>query len=171
VSIAQRILVAIAVAVGGLVMLGLVAVAGLTWLFGDSGLGSSFETSTFANLGDWEAAAGFEQSLGLEFPPSTSNVRVATDGFQEPIYQIRFTIDDDDLPILESSIGCDGLLSQQASTPPRALIAEEVPWWQPDEASIYQECSGGQAPGRVLEVFVDRTSSSTSEVYLLVVFL
>ena len=90
-----------------------------------------------------------EETLDLEFPPSTSNIRVASDGFQEPIYQLRFTIDSAELPIVESSLGCDGLLSQATSRPPGSVITEEIEWWRPEEAATFQECAwrGGAGPG------------------------
>ncbi|MGI9615724.1 MAG: hypothetical protein ACR2QO_22620 [Acidimicrobiales bacterium] len=168
-STTKRALLALGATVVVLVLLGLGMIVLLSWLF--SGFGTTFETANFETLEDWENASGFERSLGLEFPPSTSDVRLASDGFQEPLYQIRFTIDRDELSILESSIGCDGLLSQEASTPPQAVITEEVEWWQPESAAVYQQCSGGQAPGRVLDVFVDQTEADTAEVYVVAIFL
>ncbi len=167
----KRLLIALAAAFGTLVLLGLGVVALLAWAFSSSDFGSTFETASFETLDDWEGAAGFEESLGLSFPPSTVDVWIATEGFQDPLYQIRFTIDRDELPILESSIGCDGLLSQQASTPPQAVITEELDWWHPQTATTYRECSGGAAPGRVLEIFVDESAEATNEVYVAVVFL
>jgi hypothetical protein len=167
----QRVLVAVVVTVGGLVLVGLSAIAALSWFFSGTNFGSTFATSNFDTIEDWEAAAGFEESLGLDFPPSTSNIRVASDGFQEPLYQIRFTIDGEELPILEESIGCDGLLSQEASRPPEAVITEEIEWWQPGEATTYRACSGGEAPGRVLRVFVDQSAATTNDVYVLAIYL
>ena len=166
-----QLVLAVAAVFGVLVLLGLGAVALLALVFSATDFGSTFETATFDTLDDWDGAPGFEESLGLTFPPSTTNVRLATEGFQDPLYQIRFTIDRDELPILESSIGCDGLVSQEASTPPQAVISKELDWWAPEAATTYRACSGGGAPGHVLEVFVDESADASSEVYVLAVFL
>jgi len=164
------VLLVIGVLVGGLLVAGCTVIVAAAVLFSGSDITDPFESAEFATIEEWPAAAGFAEDFQLDFPPSSRDIRIAADGFQDPIYQLRLSIDPDELPILVTSIGCNGLLSQPASEAPGSIIDDEVPWWTPASAEVYQECSGGATPGREQRVFVDLTDPDRTTVYVLVFY-
>lgn len=166
----RTLLLVVGLLVGGIVMAGCTVLLTGVLLLRDSDLGSNFEEATFASLDDWPAATTFADNFELVFPPSTRDIRLASDGFQEPIYQFRLTVDPDELPLLTDSIGCNGLLSQPASSAPGAIIDEPLDWWVPADAATYGECAGSPSPGRAQQVFIDLTDPAGAQVYILVIY-
>ncbi len=164
-STPKRILLAVVVLVIAFLFAGCAAIVGIGLLLGDS-FGETYEEASFATIDEWPAAETFEENFELDFPPSARDIHAASDGFQDPIYQFRFTIDAEELPILASSVGCNGLLSQQASEPPMSAVNEEAEWWDPGTATVFQECVGIDTPFREQQVFVDLSDPDEVKVYI-----
>ena len=165
----QRIAFAIAVLFGAALMAGAAFVAVLAYVFRDDGFIKTFDSAEFATLDEWPGATGFEDQFELDFPPSSRDIRLASDGFQDPIYQFRMTVDPADLALLATSQGCNGLLSQPASQQPQSVITN-LEWWAPESAEVYQACAGGDTPGRSQHVFVDQSDPDAFDVYVIVFY-
>ncbi len=152
------------------VLLGLLLVAATIWLLDDDLLGDDIEVAEFDTVAEWPAAASFADQLELDLPDSTRNIFIASSGFQEPIYHLRFTVDPLDVETVAASVGCGGLVSQQASSPPGALV-DGLEWWQASEATRFQSCEESGAPGRVQHGFIDRSPNDAAVVYVVVIYL
>ena len=164
-STPKRILLAVVVLVFAFLFVGCTAIVGIGLLLGDDDFGR-YEEASFAVIDDWPATAEFEQNFELDFPPSTRDIHIASEGFQDTIYQLRFTIDPGELPILASSVGCNGLLSQQASNPPGLSVNADVEWWNPESATVFQECAGSETPSREQQLFVDQSNPDETTIYV-----
>jgi hypothetical protein len=154
---------------GGVAACGAAALAGCG--AGSDGLIRTFEAADYDTLDEWPGAAAFEEQFELDLPGSSRDVRLASDGFQDPIYQFRLTIDSGDLAAIESSAGCGGLLAQSESSPRASLTTVELDWWRPEGASAFQQCRGVDSSERVQHVFVDESDPSAYDVYIQVLYL
>jgi hypothetical protein len=169
-----RVAVIVGAAVVGAAAAGCGALAVGTYLLDRSsgeGIIRTFESAEFDSLAQWPGAGAFEERLELDLPESSRDIRLASDGFQDPIYQIRFTIDPTDLPAIERSPGCGGLLPQAGSAPRESLTTVEVDWWQPEEASSYRQCVGIDSHQRVQHILVDESDPAAADVYIQVFYL
>ncbi|MGF1597450.1 MAG: hypothetical protein ACFCVK_11075 [Acidimicrobiales bacterium] len=165
----RAVLVVVGVLAAATLMAGCTVIVAANLLLGPDPLGD-VETAEYATLDDWPAAADFADRFELDLPPSARDVKIASSGFQEPVYHLRFTVDAEDAALVATSVGCSGLIPQPVSDVPDALV-DGLDWWVPERATSYQGCSGGATPGRFQDVFFDQTRTDTVDVYVRVVYV
>lgn len=168
---ARRTLVRLAVALLSVAVLaaGCTALAGIVLGAGD-GDDRTVDITSYDTIDEWPGAEAFEEQFELDFPPSSRDLRLASDGFQDAIYEFRMSFDAAELSLVVDSIGCDGLLVQPASTAPDSIVAADLDWWTPDAATTFQECEGGNAPFREQRVFFDLSDGDEVVMYIQVFY-
>ncbi|MEM8922354.1 MAG: hypothetical protein AAGD35_02555 [Actinomycetota bacterium] len=129
---------------------------------------SAFESAEYATRAEWEGADAFGQTYGVVIPPSATDIGIASDGFMDVHYDLRFEIDADDLEALVEHPSCGGLLPQAESPLPHRLFSErQAPWWTLDEATAWASCAAdGQGIGVARQYVIDRSDPDRSIVYL-----
>lgn len=165
----KTILVAVGLLAVTALVVGLLLVVALWLLLDDESFLGEVEEARFATTDEWPAADGFSDQFQLTLPPSTRDIHIASSGFQEPVYHLRFTVDPVDVGAVAASPGCGRLLRQEASRRPEALIGD-LDWWQVADATVYQACEGPADPGRAQTVVVDTTDETAAIVYVLVIY-
>ncbi len=149
---------------------GCVALVAGSLVVGASDVSRTFDEAQYDTVAEWPGATGFSEQFELEWPSSSRQIKVASDGFQDPIYQFRLTIDPADLDSFVASPGCSGLLEPENSQPLEGVIVEQLDWWKPESATSFQRCDVSDTPGRTQQVMIDRTDSDQYVVYVAVYY-
>ena len=126
----------------------------------------TYQEFYFPTRADWPGADGLTESWGIPVPASATDIHLAEDGFQDPYYHVRFTVDTDELPTIIDAPACGGLLTQEQSAIPGWTATQPVDWWTPETATSYGTCADEGVPNGARLVFVDRTDPDVAVIYL-----
>lgn len=130
---------------------------------------TTFDEFSFDTLDDWPGAQGFAGDWQIEWPESARDIRLSEDGFMDPYYNVKMTVDPDDLDALIASPACQGLKDQADSVPRDAFTTEPIPWWTPETATTFAECNGPEPSTRSIHTFLDQSDPDETILYVLVV--
>ncbi len=112
---------------------------------------------------EWPAASDFlAENLKADWPEQPTEIYVFQGGFQDAIYQVRFTMSGEQLDAFQESTACDEQIGPVKPLPPADA---ELDWWTPGDPESLIGCSLGE-PGVDRSVQIDTTDPAAPVVYL-----
>ena len=131
----------------------------------------TFDSAEFTTLTTWSAHPDWETLLQLQFPDSTQNIKIVSDGFQDPYYHLKFEIDPTDLDAFIETSLCEALNPQPDSIITEYFATQAVDWWTPESATSYQSCSTDHLENSFFfTLFIDQSNPATFAIYITAIF-